>query len=144
MVSLRHFDHNDWEILKEKYADIPKEEIIEMIDEWNTLNYHGNFFEMFAVISEGQVVGTVSIYAKGDEIEAGPMIFCDCRKKGYGFEAVKAALEKAKTYGYKAASANIRKDNTPSLCLHQKLGFVFIGDYMGKKGYMIEKFIKEL
>ncbi|MGN0628016.1 MAG: hypothetical protein ACI4IW_00080 [Oscillospiraceae bacterium] len=62
MVSIRHFEHADWRTLKENYADVPKEDVIKMIDRWNILDYNGNYFEMFGVVSDGEIVGTLSLY----------------------------------------------------------------------------------
>lgn len=62
MVSIRHFEHSNWQTLQDNYADIPKEDIIKMIDEWNALDYNGNYFEMFAVNSDVKTVGAVLLY----------------------------------------------------------------------------------
>jgi len=113
-----------------------------MIDEWNSLSYKGSFFEMFAVIYDGKIVGTVSLYEKDSEIEAGPIIFNGSRRKGYGAEAVAAALEKAKAYGYKMAVAHVRKDNSASICLHKKLGFALRKEYINSKGHESLEFVK--
>ncbi len=142
MVVLRHFGYDDWKILKENYADISKSDIIKMVDEWNLLNYKGNFFEMFAVTSYDEIVGTVSLYGKNDRVEIGPIIFNRNRRKGYGSEAVTIAIEKAKSYGYKTAVAHIRKDNTASICLHKKLGFVLKKEYINSKGQESVELIK--
>ena len=144
MVSIRHFEYGDWQTLKENYADISKEDVVKMIDRWNSFNYNGNFFEMFGVVSDGEIVGTVSLYRQGDDMEAGPVIFERHRGKGYGFEAVRLAIEKAKNYGCKTAVAHIRKDNIPSLGLHEKLSFTFRREYVNSKSSEMIELLKKL
>ena len=144
MVSIRHFEYGDWQTLKDNYADIPKEDIIKMIDDWNALNYNGNYFEMFAVDYDGKTVGAVSLYNQGNEMEVGPFIFQEQRGKGYGLEAVRLVLEKAKNYGCKTAVAHIRKDNIPSLGLHEKLSFTFRREYVNSKSSEMIELLKKL
>ena len=94
--------------------------------------------------SDGKTAGAVSLYNQGNEMEVGPFIFQEQRGKGYGLEAVRLVLEKAKNYGCKTAVAHIRKDNIPSLGLHEKLGFTFRREYVNSKGNEMIELVKKL
>ncbi|MGN0628015.1 MAG: GNAT family N-acetyltransferase [Oscillospiraceae bacterium] len=77
-------------------------------------------------------------------MEAGPVIFEGHRGRGYGFEAVRLALEKAKNYGCKTVVAHIRKDNIQSFGLHKKLGFTLRREYVNSKGNEMMELAKNL
>ncbi len=59
MVSLRHFESSDIPFLKEKmgYTD---ENAQALLNTYKTLEYDGKYFEMFAVIHDGIIVGNTS------------------------------------------------------------------------------------
>lgn len=49
MTRLRRFEETDAEALKERQsADMPIKDVRSMIRQWNTLEYQGRTFEMFA------------------------------------------------------------------------------------------------
>ncbi len=51
MVKLRHFESMDaQELQRMKWTNYSVENIINMISEWNKLNFNGKYFEMFAII----------------------------------------------------------------------------------------------
>ena len=118
-------------------------DIDRMIDDWNKFLYHDIYFEMFAVLSDNEIVGSVSLYAHGNGmIGAGPIILEKHRRNGYGIKAVETALEYAKQKGYTKAVAQIRVNNTASIALHKKLGFSIINRRINRKGnevYDLEK-----
>ena len=90
MISLRHFGSNDVSVLqKKRYPDMTCHEIAEMIREWNSCEYDGRYFEMFAVISDGRTVGSISVFENSrSAAEIGPDIFPDERRKGFAYEAM--------------------------------------------------------
>ena len=62
MITLRNFNKNDIYILQDlKYGDMSHNEIEKMIEDWNTKEYDGKYFEMFAVVSDDAIVGSVSL-----------------------------------------------------------------------------------
>ena len=148
MVQLRNFNEWDISILKQyKYQNKSIEEIKDMITQWNTREYCGKYFEMFAIcVDEKVVVGFVSLYQHEDySISAGPEIFLPYRQKGYGYEAITLAYDYAKKKGYKSASIQIRADNTASIRLHEKYGFLRDCEMINKKGnavYVYSKIIE--
>lgn len=65
MISLRHFEESDAEILQNyNLSGKSHNDIISMIHDWDTLSYHGHYFEMFAIQSDTTVVGSISIYGR--------------------------------------------------------------------------------
>ena len=146
MILLRHFDENDISMLKEKiFTDKNHKEILSIIQEWQTLDFNGKFFEMFAITQGDNIVGTVSLYQHNNYIiSAGPEIFTEYRRKGYAFEATKQAYGYAKKRGYKIATAQIRKDNIASIQLHKKLGFILDCEMTNKRGNEVYIYIKLL
>jgi len=146
MVGLRNFTVDDGEFIKENfYPAMSINDIIKMINNWNTYLYSGLYFEMFAVCSDDVIVGSVSLFDhENGKIGAGPTILEKYRKKGYGFSAVETALEIARKKGYAMAVAQIRVDNTASILLHEKLKFSVINKGINKKGnevFYLEKWL---
>ncbi len=146
MILLRNFNQNDIPVLQKNiFTDKNQEEILSIVQEWQTLDFNGKFFEMFAIVESDNIVGTISLYQHNDYIiSAGPEIFTEYRRKGYAFEAMKQAYEYAKKIGYKIATAQIRKDNIASLRLHKKFGFVLDCEMINKHGNEVYIYIKLL
>ncbi len=121
MVSLRHFHHSDAAILLESQnIHMSMEEIQDMISDWNRLSFHGKYFEMFAIINDGKIVGTISLKQLSDSvISIGPEIFPAFRRQGFGKEAMRIALDAAKRKGYRIAAQQVKSDNHPSIALHE-------------------------
>ena len=146
MILLRSFNGDDISILKKNiFTDKSQEEILSIIQDWQTLDFNGKYFEMFAIVDGDNIVGTISLYQHNDYIiSAGPEIFTEYRRKGYEFEAMKQAYKYAKKRGYKIATAQIRKDNIASLQLHKKLGFVLDCEMINKRENEVYIYIKLL
>ena len=146
MILLRSFNWDDVSILKENvFIDKSQNEILSIIQEWQTLSFNGKYFEMFAIAEGDKIVGSISLYQHNDYIiSAGPEIFKEYRRKGYAFEAMKQAYDYAKKRGYKIATAQIRKDNIASLRLHEKLGFALDREMINKHGKEVCIYIKHL
>lgn len=144
MIILRHFCEKDIPML-EINMHKSHEEIASMLAEWNLCSHNGKYFEMFAVISEDVVVGSVSLYQHNDYIiSAGPEIFPQYRCQGYAYEAMTQVYAYAKNKGYKIASAQIRKNNLASIKLHEKLGFVLDSEMINRHGNEIFIYLKLL
>ncbi|MBE7005128.1 MAG: GNAT family N-acetyltransferase [Ruminococcaceae bacterium] len=125
MVSLRHFTEDDAETLRQKlWQDMPCEEVVRMIGDWNTLVFDGRYYEAFAVERDGAVVGMVSLYEHtASTVSLGVEIFGSERRKGCAAEAVAALLDHARGKGYRIAQDQVRADNAASIRLHEKLSF---------------------
>lgn len=146
MVSLRRFNDSDASILSQFVTDMSVEEITDMIRDWNSPESHGKYFEMFAIISGGGIVGTVSLYRLSDSVVSiGPEVFPEFRRQGFAKEAMLLAMETAKSKGYKIVSQQIKSDNAASIALHKSLGFETDGyGYTNKKGREVFIFLKSL
>lgn len=74
MITIRNFTRNHLNDLKKnKYSNMPAADIINMIDLWNLKKYKGNYFEMFAIISDYKIAraqilvdnkGSISLHKK--------------------------------------------------------------------------------
>ena len=125
MISLRHFEESDVEVLQTyNLSGKSKDDIISMIHNWNTLSYKDRYFEMFAIQNDATVVGSISIYGRSRSIVSlGIEIFTPYRRKGYGYEAMYQLIECAKRIDYKIILQQVRTENLASIRLHEKLGF---------------------
>ena len=125
MISLRNFILDDAvHLQKNKHPNLSVQEVEQLICEWNQKHWNGKYFEMFAILLDGSIVGTVSLYQHSTEvISIGPEIFEAYRKKGYAKQAMLCACNIAKEKGYKIVSQQILTDNTASIALHASLGF---------------------
>lgn len=125
MITIRNFDKDDIPVLREfMFQNATNENIETAIAEWNGYIFEGKYFEMFAVCSDGDVVGAVSLYQHNDfTVSAGPEIFLPYRQKGFATQALELVLKHAGKLGYKVAAAQIKKTNTASIALHKKLGY---------------------
>ena len=114
---LRNFEKEDAFTLQQcLYSDFSIEKIESMICDWNTKQFNGKYFDMFAIVSDEKIVGTISLYQHSTEVVSiGPEIFCEYRRKGFAKEAMKCASQTAKEKGFKIVSQQIRVDNTASI-----------------------------
>jgi len=145
MLYLRNFVKADAECLQKiKHSNLSVEQVEGLIDEWNLKQVNGKYFEMFAVIYDKNIVGTVSLYQhSGEVISIGPEIFETYRQKGYAKQAMIKACNIAKEKGYKIVSQQIRTNNIASLALHSSLGFETNGlTYTNSKGNQVVIYLK--
>jgi RimJ/RimL family protein N-acetyltransferase len=140
MVSLRHFEESDAEVLQTyKLSGKGKDDIISMIHDWNMLSYKGHYFEMFAIQNDATVVGSISIYERSKSIVSlGIEIFAPYRQMGHAYEAMRLLIEFAAQKGFKIILQQVRNDNNASIRLHEKLGFETDGHvYENQKGHKV-------
>lgn len=124
-IVLRNFTLADVPILcREAFPNQSPEQVQAWIAQWNTKQFQGRFFEMFAVLADGKIVGTISLYQHTEDvISIGPEIFKSDRRCGYGKAAMRIACEIAEKHGFRVVSQQIRVDNTASIAMHSSLGF---------------------
>ena len=147
MIVLRNFRDTDASIFQEKHSrHLPLEEIKELFRKWNLREYEGKYFEMFAIIKDGDIVGRISLYQHSENvISCGPEIFEGCCRQGFAKEAMGLAMEISKNKGYKVVMQQIRTDNGASIALHNSLGFETDGYvYRNKKGNEVLIYVKVL
>ena len=125
MILLRNFKKEDASELQEYvYSDLSTEQVEALISEWYKKQFNGKYFEMYAIVSDEKIVGTISLYQHSSEvISIGPEIFCEYRRKGFAKEAMICACQMAKEKGFKIVSQQIRTNNAASIALHCSLGF---------------------
>ena len=74
--------------------------------------------------SDGARIGVFGLIRDGDAVEVSYLLAPEARGRGYAQEAVLALLCYAKTeWGAHKATAEIHRDNAPSLALAKRLGF---------------------
>jgi len=145
MIRIRNFQKDDIAVLKRMYEGLSEEKLYAMLEEWNTYQFNGKYFESLAVCVGETIVGNVFLCQhSGYIISAGPEIFPEYRRCGYATEALRLAYEHAKSKGYKIASAQIRKDNVGSIRLHEKLGFVLDTEIINRHGNEMYLYLKLL
>lgn len=145
-VSLRSFTKEDVPLLKQYlYPNKSKEDLEYLVEEWNTRLYEGRYCEFFAVTEGDCTVGYVSLFEKDDcTVSVGAHIFPGFRGKTYGTQGVKLAMTCAAQRGYIKAVARVRKTNTPSLRLCDRVGFVRVGEDVTPEGREVFVFCREL
>lgn len=146
MIFLQPISRNDADLFcGTSYAAMPSGSMDKMLSESLAKSHDGKYFELFAVMDETVCVGFVSLYETAPkEISCGPEIKPQYRQQGYGYLAVRTALERANLLGYTKAVAQIRQDNAASIALHQKLGFTLCRSFTNKKGHPVLEFTKLL
>ena len=145
MVSLRHFTQSDVDtIQKLMYPSFSREEIDRILKEWAELNYQGKYFEMFAIESDGKIVGNISLFEQREHIASiGIEIFPRERRNGFAAEAMALLCIRASSLGYEIIVDEIRSDNIASLKLHEKLGFENSNHiYRNSKGHEAVRYFK--
>ena len=117
-----------------------------MFAKWEEKVYADKYFEMFAVIKDGEIVGSISLYQLSKSIvSCGPEVFKNYRKQGIGRDAMLLVMDIAKNMGYKVVSQQIGRNNAASIALHKKLGFEtdeYI--YKNRKGNDVLIYVKPL
>ena len=127
---------DDWYTLSQyQYPGMSEEQAKHLIAQWNEKQYNGQYFEQLAIVEENQIVGYVSLFDQSDDfISDGIEIYAPYRRKGFAYGALAVLIHYAKNLGYHTMIAQIRQDNTASLALHNKLGFVITDQFTNKRG----------
>ena len=105
----------------------------------------GEFFRFYLIKKGNETVGVINMYGHGaDTISVAPEIFEKFRIKGLATKSLNMAYEIAKGYGFNKVIAGIREENVASQKLHEKLGFLFIEDFISKNGKKMKRYFKSL
>ncbi len=144
---MRHFTEGDAGALREElYSGMTEDELCRLIADWNGLDYRGRYFEMLAIMENGELAGTVSLYHHSESaVSLGPEVLPRYRRRGIGKAAMLLAMEKARERGYRLVLQQVRSGNEASIALHKSLGFETDGyGYRNKKGDEVFLFLKLL
>lgn len=147
MVTIRNFTHQDAEALRQSlYPDMELSAISEMIDEWNSLVCCGKYFEMFAIVSDDKIAGYVSLYEHSKTVASiGAEVIAEERRKGAASEAISLLMRYASEKRYRIILDQVRRDNTASIRLHEKLGFESDGYvYRNQRGQETVLYLKPI
>ena len=115
-----------------------------LINEWNTRIFNGNYFEMFAIINNDTVVGMISMYEHSKSvISIGPEIFEEYRRQGFAKSAMEKVISIAQRKQYAIVLQHVRINNEASIKLHESLNFEKDNSiYKNKKGNDIYLYLK--
>ncbi len=145
MILLRNIKKEDASELQEYgFSDLSAEQVETLICDWDKKQFNGKYFEMYAIVSDGKIVGTISLYQHSSEVVSiGPEVFSEYRRKGFAKEAMICACEMAKEKGFKIVSQQIRTNNAASIALHCSLGFETSGHvFTNAKGNQVSIYLK--
>ncbi|MBO4979005.1 MAG: GNAT family N-acetyltransferase [Clostridia bacterium] len=125
MIFLRNIKKEDASELREHgYSNLSTEQVEALICDWDKKQFNGKYFEMYAIVYNEKIVGTISLYQQSSEVVSiGPEVFCKYRRKGFAKEAMICACQMAKEKGFKIVSQQIQTNNAASIALHRSLGF---------------------
>ncbi|MCH5165420.1 MAG: GNAT family N-acetyltransferase [Clostridiales bacterium] len=147
MIKLRNFNIADAFVLRQqKFHNLSIQEIQNMICDWNKHEFQGRYFEMFAIVRDDEIIGTISLYQLSNSvISIGPEVFLKFQRQGFGKQSVALALETCKSKGYKIVCQQVLAANSASIALHKSLGFETDEYcYKNQKGVDVYIFLKSL
>ncbi len=139
-MKLRKFSINDIKVLKHyKFPDKSELEILKLINEWNTCNASGRYFEMFSIVNrESLVVGDFSLFEyEPNCVGCAVEIFSPFKRSGYGKFAIEAGLALAKKRGYEVAVVQVLKNSTEAFKFFENAGFSVVGEFINSHGHCV-------
>ncbi len=154
-ITIRNFTHDDVNFIYENWAENKnwqgclfkkdKESIKNLIDEWSTLIYHGKYFNQLVIVFKNKLVGMISLFEKSEN-EASVGVYIDqyYRQQGIAKKAYLLIEKLARKLGYNILTAGVLKENTASIKLHLRCGFIKDSICVNSKGKQQIKFIKRL
>ena len=128
------------------YAVMPPEAKLKMLAEsQNRRHGDGNYFEVFTLKDGETVVGFVNLYAQQpDAVSVGLDIREPFRRKGCATRAAEPIAALLAEKGVSLIRTHVRTDNEASLRLHEKLGFIRMGQDKTDRGAKVIVFEKRL
>jgi RimJ/RimL family protein N-acetyltransferase len=126
---------------------LTRDELISMIQVWNSKRYDGNYYQMFGIANDGVLVGTLSLYQKDANVNSvylGVEIDVENRRKGFAADAIRLSFAIAKEKGYERVESQVRIANIASVKLHLKCGFEITEQTLSKRGHEVYNFSRKL
>jgi len=129
---------------------IEKNELLSLIDLWDTKKYNGNYYEVFGILSDNVLVGSFSLYQRDVDVLENAVCFgieivgVNNRMKGFATFAVLTSCKIAMRKGYRKIFSQVRTDNIASAKLHIKCGFKLIEKTYSKRGNEVYNFAKTI
>ena len=124
-------------------------QLLSKISKMNTKTHNGNYYEIFGILSDDVLVGTISFYQRESDLHEnavylGIEIDEKNRMKGFATEAIKMAAKLAKEKGYKKMYSQAALSNIASVKLHKKCGFDIINKTLSSRGREVYNYVKIL
>ena len=128
------------------YGDMPPEAKLKMLAEsQNRRHGDGRFFEVFTLKDGEMAVGFASLYEREKGVASvGLDIREPFRRKGYATRAAEPLAALLTEKGFSVIRTHVRTDNEASLRLHEKLGFIRMGQDKTDRGAKVIVFEKRL
>lgn len=145
-MKIRAFTPEDAAELRQRMPELSASEAETMIRDWNTGEYGGKTFLIYAVTVSGAVAGSVSVYRIAEDTASlGIEIYPEFRRNGYAETAMRFAERQAAALGCTKLRDEVRSDNIASIALHRKLGFIKDENgYLNRKGHAVCAWRKEI
>ena len=121
-------------------------ECLQMIADFNTKEYRGQYFEMFGFTCHGELVGVFSLYQRPDDVAENALylgieIAAPSRRKGYATHATAMAFDIARHQGYSKLFSQARVDNIASVKLHAACGFQILEETYSARGFPVYNYV---
>ena len=128
------------------YGDMPLEVKLKMLGEsQNRRHGDGRYFEVFTLKDGDLAVGFASLYEREKGVASvGLDIREPFRRKGYATRAAAPLAALLTEKGFSVIRTHVRTDNEASLRLHEKLGFIRMGQDKTDRGAKVIVFEKRL
>ena len=128
------------------YGDMPLEVKLKMLAEsQNRRHGDGRYFEVFTLKDGDLAVGFASLYEREKGVASvGLDIREPFRRKGYATRAAAPLAALLTEKGFSVIRTHVRTDNEASLRLHEKLGFIRMGQDKTDRGAKVIVFEKRL
>ena len=153
MLSYRNLSEDDCDFILQKWVghssifrENCKDELRAKIQDINTKQYDGRYYEMFGLLHDNVLVGTFSFYQRETDIPENAVYFGievdrENRGKGFATQAVHMAFGIAKEKGFGKIFSQVSTNNTASVKLHEKCGFEIIEKTINSKGNEVYNFV---
>lgn len=127
-----------------------RNQLLSKIRDINTKTYDGRYCEMFGILSDNTLVGTISFYQRESDVAENSVYFGieigeENRMKGLATNATLMAFKLAKEMGFEKMYSQVGLYNEASLKLHAKCGFEIIEKTVSKRsGREVYNYVKVL
>lgn len=127
------------------YQNTTAETLAPMLAASQKKHHAGRYYEQFAIRVNNCLVGMVSLFGQEDgTVSDGVDVFPPFRRCGFAYQALLRLMGIARQRGFTVQTAQIRNDNTASIALHGKLGFVPGETWINRREHEVRTWRKEL